>query len=415
VPRVGLVTALLPPVVGGTQILVWRLFRDDPNLVVVSGVSERDLSANRGGAADSYAALEAPTLHLPYPRLRGYRYGLAPVLGAVSGLWLARSLVRVVGFLRKHGVDHVVSIPHQGPFAILGLLAARRLGIDHTFYILDAWEEGATGPVERALICWALRLAARTPRSRLATVSPVLAEHYRRAFGFRDRIWIPNPAPLAVERPRVQEEVKPFVLFTGAVKPFNIAALRCVARSIRHCKVIQKLIVTGQSVGFADSLRTPADVSERVESRLCSPEEISALQAQAAVLLIATNVDDTSQTALGYLPGRLPEYVSTHRPILLIGPRDSDAARAVRHWRLGPTTASQDEVELARLLDAVAVQQSSPGDGASPRDLFLEVFSRNEARRRLLGDAPMPLSPAAAALAAEFELSLHDTKNVSAR
>ena len=70
--------------------------------------------------------------------------------------------------------------------------------------------------------------------------------------------------------------------------------------------MIQKLIVTGQSVGFADSLEAPADVSERVESRLCSPEEISVLQAQAAVLLIATNVDDTSQTALGYLPGRLP-------------------------------------------------------------------------------------------------------------
>ena len=82
--------------------------------------------------------------------------------------------------------------------------------------------------------------------------------------------------------------------------------------------------------------------------------------------------------------------MSTHRPILLIGPRDSDAARAVRHWRLGPTTTSQDEAELAALLDAVAVQESGAGAGdvASPRELFLEVFSRNEARRRLLGDAP---------------------------
>ena len=191
-PRVGLVTALLPPLVGGTRILVWRLFRDDPDLVVVSGVSESALSSNGGGAAEAYSALEVPPRSTCIPRLRGYRYGLAPVLGAVSGLWLARSLVRVIDFLREQGVDHVVSIPHQGPFAILGLLAARRLGIAHTFYILDAWEEGATGPIERALIRWALRLAASTPRSRLATVSPVLADHYRRVFGFRDGTWIPK-------------------------------------------------------------------------------------------------------------------------------------------------------------------------------------------------------------------------------
>ncbi len=405
-PRVGLVTALLPPLVGGTQMLVWRLFQGDPNLVVVSGVSENALSSN-GDSAEACSALNVPTLYLPYPRLRGYRYGLAPVLGALSSVWLTRALMRVTRFLRAQAVDHVVSIPHQGPFALLGLLAARRLGIAHTFYILDAWEEGATGPVERAFIRWALRHAARMPRSRLAAVSPALGDHYRRAFGFRDVTWIPNPGPLPVERARIHSETRPFVLFTGAVKPFNVAALRAVARSIRRCKVIEKLIVTGHSAGFADSLGAPADVSDCVESRLCTSEEISILQTQAAVLLIATNVDDTSQTSLGYLPGRLPEYVSTRRPILLIGPQDSDAARAVRHWRLGPTTTSQDETELAELFDNLAVQGVDAGPGVTtPRDLFLEVFSRAEARRRLLDEPSAPVSGAAATLAAEFERGL---------
>lgn len=394
--RVGLVTALLPPDVGGTQVLVWRLFQGDPGIVVVSGASGAPPSSQ-----DGYASLAAPTLHVPYPRLRGYRYGLAPVLSAFSAAWMARALIRVIGFLRSHAVDHVVSIPHHGPFALLGLLAARRLGLAHTLYILDAWEEGKTGPVERALIRWGLRYAAQMPRSRLAVVSPALGAHYRKAFGFRDVTWIPNPGPLPSEQPATEPIVKPFVLFTGGVKTFNLTTLRFVARSILRCQVIEKLIITGQT-GSLES-----EPNDRIESRLCSPSEIALLQRQASVLLVATDVNNTSQTSLGYLPGRLPEYVSTRRPILLIGPQGSDAARAVRHWHLGPTTTSTDEAELARLFDELAVQATKPRpDGGIAHDLFLEVFSREEARRRLFGEASSPISSAAAALAAEFELPL---------
>jgi hypothetical protein len=400
--RVGLVTALLPPDVGGTQVLVWRLFQGDPGIVVVSGA--------RGGvlpSQDGYSALAVPTLHLPYPRLRGYRYGLAPALGAFSAAWLAGALIRIIAFLKAHRVDHVVSIPHQGPFALLGLLAARRLGLAHTLYILDAWEEGSTGPFERALIRWGLRYAARMPRSRLGVVSPALGAHYRRAFGFRDVTWIPNPGPLPSEQPTIRPPVEPFVLFTGGVKRFNVTTLRCVARSILRCKVIQKLILTGHTAALDDPLRPAADGVDRIESRLCSPSEIAVLQRQASVLLVATDVDDASQTSLGYLPGRLPEYVSTRRPILLIGPQTSEAARAVRHWHLGPTTTSQDETELAQIFDSLALQATSPPpEGVTSHDLFLEVFSREEARRRLFGETSAPLSSAAAKLAAEFELPL---------
>jgi len=389
--------------VGGTQMLIWRLFREDPDLVVVSGVKQRDLVAS-----DDYTALAAPTLYVPYPRLRGYRYGLAPALGALSGAWLAGALVRVVRFLRAHRVEHVVSIPHYGPFALVGLLAARRLGIAHTMYILDAWEEAATGPIERSFVRWGLRLAARMPRSRLAVVSPALGVHYQEAFGFRDVTWIPNPSPLSAEPVATKSEAAPYVLFTGAIKPFNIEAVRCVARAIGHCRAVRKLILTGHSAGIVDALRAPGAAGDRIEVRLCSAAEIAALQRQASVLLVATNVDDTSQTSRGYLPGRLPEYVSVRRPILLIGPEESDASRAVRHWRLGLTTISQDETAIAALLDTLASQAGNddPRRPATDHGLFLEVFSRQEARRRLLGEASAPLSDAASVRAAEFEQPL---------
>ena len=406
--RIGLVTALLPPSIGGTQVLVWRLFQGDPNLVVVSGVKPEPLMSG-----DDYAPLAAPTLVLPYPRLRGYRYGLAPALGVLSAAWLGQALLRVVRFFRAERVDQVVSIPHHGPFALLGLLAARILGIPHTLYILDAWEEGSAGPAERAFIRWGLGLAARSPRSRLAVVSPALGNHYRKAFGFGEATWIPNPAPLPSEGPPTDLSAPlPIVLFTGGIKPFNLATIRCVVRSMRHCRFVQKLIITGQAAQFAETLRSHGELHDRVELRLCSRTEIATLQSQAAVLLVATNPDDRSQTSLGYLPGRLPEYVATGRPILLIGPDLSDAARAVRHWHLGPSTASQDERELAQLFDTLALQ-SSTGVSREPdsppyHDLFLEVFSRQEARRRLLGDLALPVSGAAAELATAFESATSD-------
>ena len=319
--------------------------------------------------------------------------------------WLVYALRRAVLFLRAQKVDQVVSIPHNGPFALIGLLAARQLGIPHTLYILDAWEEAATGPIERRLIKLGLRLAAKAPSSRLAVVSPALGEHYKRAFGFRDPIWIPNPAPFPLEWADSPVTAKPFVLFTGGIKPFNLQAIRAAARAMVHCRVAEKLIVTGESGYLADTLRAHGELHERIEFRLGSRSDIALLQREAAVLLVATNVDDTTETARGYLPGRLPEYVLTRRPILVIGPRQSDASRAVRHWNVGSTTSSQDERELAKIIDGLT-SRMTVGLGPQPdehHDLFLELFSREEARKRLWGELARTLSDPAAELAATFE------------
>jgi hypothetical protein len=398
--RVGLVTALLPPQLGGTNILVWRLFQGRPDTFVVSGL-ERGVAP----ATDLYRELDAPTLHLPYPRLRGYKYGLAPVLGAAAMTWLAARLPQIVAFFREHRVDHVVSIPHGGPFALLGLMAARILGVRHTFYILDAWEEGATGPLERKVVKLGLRRAGQMPRSRVAAVSPALLRHYRTAFGFREGVWIPNPAPLPIEAPPGDVRVKPIVLFSGGIKPFNEAAIRCAARAMRRCKVAQTLLVTGPSAGFSETLRAHGEMHGRVEFKMASRLEVATAQREASVLLITTNVGSTSQTSIGYLPGRLPEYVAARRPILVVGPEESDAARAVRHWHLGRTTNTQDEGEIAELFDALAREAlETPSERARPfHDRFLELFSVAEARRRLVGGAMCALSPEAAQLAADFE------------
>jgi hypothetical protein len=77
----------------------------------------------------------------------------------------------------------------------------------------------------------------------------------------------------------------------------------------------------------------------------------------------------------------------------------------VRHWSLGPTTSSEDEGELAELLDALATRAMN-GDASASKtshDLFLELFSRREARRRLLGETAAPVSAAAGELGAAFE------------
>jgi hypothetical protein len=406
VPRDCLVTALLPPAVGGTEVLVWRLFAGTQDLAVVSGtVPARDPKGD-----DVYTRLVAPTLALRYPRLRGYRYGLSPLLGAYATAWLAAALPRVIRFLKSHDIRHVVSIPHNGPFALLGLLAARHLGIAHTLYVLDAWEESGAGPIELKFVKWGLRIASRMPRSRLAAVSPALAAHYRDRFAFRECFWVPNPAPLAAELSVSDVNVTPLptAVFTGGVKPFNVDAIRSLVRAVRHCSVVKNLIITGPSYRFSETLAATGELHDRVEFRMASRQEVAVIQRAAAVLLIATNVDDASVTARGYLPGRLPEYVAADRPILCVGPEDSEATRAVRHWQLGLTTASQDEHRLAAMLDDAARTgvNRKPGPPDSPRAAFLELFSRDEARRRLLAKPAHALTPSAAALTASFEAAI---------
>ncbi len=383
--RVGLVTALLPPAIGGTQVLVWRLFQSDPQLAVVSGVEQSPPSD------EGYSPLAAPTLWLPYPRLRGYRYGLAPVLGAYSAAWLATAVVRAARFFKSQGVDHVISIPHGGPFALVGLLAARRLGIAHTLYILDAWEEGSAGPVEHALIRWGLRLAARMPRSRVAVVSPALGDYYRRTYGFRDVTWIPNPAPLPEEHFPTSLTAEPIVVFTGGIKPFNLETIQRVMRSVRRCKVVKRLV---SHRGRGTSCR---------ETGRARPRRIPRLLARRARRAAGTGGGAAGRDQRGRrvphiagIPAGAPARIRlARRPILLIGPQRSEAARAVRHWSLGPTTTSQDEGELA----GAARCARDAGDGRHPdaasktsHDLFLELFSRREARRRLLGETRPPLS-----------------------
>jgi hypothetical protein len=169
--------------------------------------------------------------------------------------------------------------------------------------------------------------------------------------------------------------------------------------------VAQTLLVTGPSAGFSETLRAHGEMHDRVEFKMASRLEVAVAQREAAVLLVTTNVGGTSQTSIGYLPGRLPEYVAARRPILVIGPEESDASRAVRHWHLGRTTNTQDEAEVAALFDALATEAlASPAERAQPfHDKFLELFSVDEARRRLVGGAAGTLSLEAARLGDDFE------------
>jgi len=400
--RTGLVTAMLPPDVGGTQVVIWRLFKDDPGVVVVSGAGS--VSPPEG----PYRPLDAPTLRLPYPHLRGYRYGLGPLWAAYGVAWLAYAARRAARFFAHHQVDRIVSVPHHGPFALLGLLVARRLELPHTFYILDSWEEAAMGSLDRKLIQQGLRVAARTPHSTLAAVSPALMAHYRRTYGFQDCVWIPNPGPLPEERSAPGTKPEPIVVLSGGIKSFNYDAILAVIEAMRGCTVARKLIITGPGFRFGETLRSWGAGYDHVECLMGTREEVAAIQRRAAVLLIATNVADSSLTARGYLPGRLPEYVAAGRPILLIGPATSDAWRAINHWRLGRTLASQDKAAIAEAIDDLA-RESIESDGRRESGdfdaLFLEVFSREEARRRLLGGSELPTPPSAraASLAGDFE------------
>lgn len=84
------------------------------------------------------------------------------------------------------------------------------------------------------------------------------------------------------------------------------------------------------SLGLADNLKLSAHISrEETLERMCQSQ---------ALLLILNDMPNVK----GRLPGKLFEYLASHRPILVIGPQDSDASKIVHGVNAGYTCGFDD-------------------------------------------------------------------------
>lgn len=93
-----------------------------------------------------------------------------------------------------------------------------------------------------------------------------------------------------------------------------------------------------------------------------------------ALLLILNN----SENAKGHLPGKLFEYLASKRPILALGPRDSDAAKIIRETNTGIVVNHDNKQEILKALKRIREEAYIPNIKE------IEKFSRKALTEKLV-------------------------------
>ena len=100
------------------------------------------------------------------------------------------------------------------------------------------------------------------------------------------------------------------------------------------------------------------------------------------VLLLLLNQQDNAK---GRIPGKLFEYLATHRPVLNFGPTDSDAARILRETKCGVTYAYDAEPEELALTLVQRYRESKNSEATRVDNARIEQYSHPNLVKKLAG------------------------------
>lgn len=106
--------------------------------------------------------------------------------------------------------------------------------------------------------------------------------------------------------------------------------------------------------------------------------EVIRQQRRSQVLLLLLN--DTPQSK-GIVTGKLFEYLSARRPVLLIGPEDGDAAAILKETSAGQVAAFGDKESIKRLLEAYYIKYRAGRLEAATTGI--EAYSRKNLARKV--------------------------------
>ncbi len=108
--------------------------------------------------------------------------------------------------------------------------------------------------------------------------------------------------------------------------------------------------------------------------------EVPARLATSSLLLLSINDAPRSKDIL---TGKLFEYLAARRPIVVLGPKDGDAARLVEDTRSGVVFGSGDAEKLADYLQLALDQEAHGGIPNTSGDI--STYSREGLARRMDG------------------------------
>ena len=335
-PRTGVVSHILPPSPSGQATVLRRLLDGfPPGLCVLLSRERYD------GVGDGAGKLPLPYFAF-HPSRRFPSIGRFPGSSirfagdTFLGVWgRARQIGAIV---RDERLGLIVAC--SGDLADLpaSCLAARRAGVPFVPYLFDDYLYQWTGSARTA----ARRMEPWVMKHAKAVIVPneYLRDEYAKRYGMRATV-VRNPCPMpdlaALDAaPRVFPPDGIDIVYTGAVYHANFDAFRNLVAAIRklgrpdvrlHLYTAQ----TAEEVGRIGIAGPPV-----VHHSHIPPAEVPAVLRQADILFLPLGFDTPIPEVIRTsAPGKMGEYLSVGRPILVHAPGDSFVSWYFRENRCG--------------------------------------------------------------------------------
>jgi glycosyltransferase involved in cell wall biosynthesis len=241
-------------------------------------------------------------------------------------VWIRDRARQIEEIARKEGCDLLVACSGDLYDLPAACLAGRKTGIPFIPYLFDDYLYQWTGrnrSASRRMEPWLMRQAK-------AAIVPneFLREEYVRRYGVRCAV-VRNPCPVpdldALDRaPRVFPGESVNIVYAGAVYHANCDALRNLVTAIRKLgrPGVRLHVYTAQAP--EEIARIGISGPEVVHHRHIPAGEIPAVLRQASILFLPlgfnTPISEVIRTSA---PGKMGEYLSVGRPVLVHAPWDS--------------------------------------------------------------------------------------------
>ena len=358
--KFALVSHVLPPSWSGQAVVLHRLLRAlDPDCYCLISLQSYDPQAYKG---DMSSRLKARY----YCLNPGFRLGILQRFG-LSGMgnWLqtylrARQIFRIV---KKDQSDAIIACTGNLYDLPAAYLASRWAGVRYFVYLFDDYFYQWPGPLERS---FAQRWERMLIKEAVGVVVPneFLYEEYRGRHGI-EPVVIHNPCE---ELRKVWEEEGPWptdpweikIVYTGAVYHAHYDAFHNLIAAIPQLKgrEIKLHLYTAQEPAELQRAKINGPV---VYHPHLSLTQIGDVQRRADILFLPLAFDSPIPEVIKTsAPGKMGEYLSSGRPILVHAPGNSFPSWYVRKYECGMVVDQRDpltlESSVRRIIDDDALR-----------------------------------------------------------
>lgn len=311
--------------------------------------------------------------------------------------WIRPSVRYLHRWLRENPVDVVVSTGPPHSMHLIALHLKRKLGLRWLADFRDPWTN-IDFYEELRLSRWAdrkhHRLEADVVKAAdlVTVVSPTMAEEFEadhhRPIHVLTNGYDSDDVTHAQPKPA---DAKFSIAHIGTMNPArNPVTLWHVLSQLAAEGVMPDGQWCIRLIGQVDaSVKAALDDAGIADSADLIPymdhSEVVDWQAGASVLLLLLN---QSRNARGILPGKFFEYMASGRPILCLGPTDSDAAAILRETGAGVCIDYDDAEAIKTWLTSQYRNHPVP----SERGKSVEAYSRRELTRKLSDLLSLPLN-----------------------